>query len=191
MYWSILKARIHSDPSAAADELNTAKQFCVVGSKPSEVRPVRPLHAALFVIAFAEPAPGALANIFIIRLYDVSSFGCSAATLARTAVAKAGVGMFVEKLFGRTKRNPSVSKKKKVLSLITGPPTEVAHWFAFERGFAVPPLLNIQSLAFMFEPFHQYSAFPWKLLVPDLVKEMTWAPANRSEEHTSELQSLR
>src|ERR1035437_3398352 len=125
-------------------------------------------------------APGALVKLFIICLYNGLSFGCSVATLARTAFAKAGVGMFVRKVFGRTKRNPSVSKKQKVLSLITGPPTEVAHWFAFERGFAVPPLLNIQSLAFMVEPFHQYSAFPWKLLVPDLVKEMTWAPANWS-----------
>src|ERR1035437_9214385 len=128
--------------------------------------------------AFAPLAPGALANIVIIRLYNGSSFGCSDVTLAMTAFAKAVVGMLVAMTFGRTKRNPSVSKKKKVLSLITGPPTEVAHWFAFERGFENPPLSFIQSLAFMFEPFHQYSAFPWKLLVPDLVKEMTWAPAN-------------
>ena len=59
------------------------------------------------------------------------------ATFFRTAFAKAGVGTLVAMTFGRTNRNPSVSKKKNVLFLIMGPPTEPAHWLALENGRGV------------------------------------------------------
>jgi len=74
-------------------------------------------------------------------------------------------------LLGRMKRRPSVSKKKKVLFLIIGPPTDAAHWFALEKGRGVTGsvLLLNQLLEFMVRPFHQYSALPWKALLPDLV----------------------
>src|ERR1019366_6323705 len=127
MFWSILKATINSFPSADGVALKTAKQSCVVPSMPVKVRPV---HAALLGIGCAPLAPGALANRFIIFVYNGSSAGCRLVTLFRTAVAKAGVGMVNGMTLGRRKRNPSVSKKKNVLFLIIGPPTEPAHWLA-------------------------------------------------------------
>ena len=42
----------------------------------------------------------------------------------------------LESTFGRTKRKPSVSTKKNVLSLRMGPPTEAAHWLALEKGWS-------------------------------------------------------
>src|SRR5450759_11836 len=109
MFWSILKARIHSFPSADGVALKAAKQFCVVPSKPGKTRPV---HAALLGIGCAPLAPGALANRFIIFVYNGSSAGCRVPTLFRTAVANSDVGMVNGMTLGRRKRNPSVSKKK-------------------------------------------------------------------------------
>src|ERR1039458_3349209 len=112
MFWSILKARIHSFARADGVALKVAKHFCVVPSnKPGKTRAV---HAALLGIGVAPLAPGALANRFIIFVYNGSSAGCFVPTLLRTAVAKAGVGMLVGMTLGRTKRSPSVSKKKNV-----------------------------------------------------------------------------
>ncbi len=82
--------------------------------------------------------------------------------LFTTAVANAGVGRVLVKPLGRINRKPSVSTKKNVLSFLIGPPSEDAHWFAFENGRGVIglELLNIQSLEFMVRPFHQYRALP-------------------------------
>src|ERR1700675_683707 len=168
MFWSILKARIHSLPSADGVALKVAKQFCVVPSKPGKDKPV---HALLLAIGCAPLAPGALENRLIIFVYNGSSAGCWVPTLFRTAVAKAEVGMVNGTTLGKRKRSPSVSTKKNVLFLIIGPPTAAAHWFALEKGRGVTGVefLFIQSLEFMVRPFHQYWAFPWKVLLPDLV----------------------
>src|ERR1019366_8341284 len=112
MFWSILKARIHSFARADGVALKRAKQSCVVPSnKPGKTRAV---HAppGVLGIGCAPLAPGALANRFIIFVYNGSPAGCFVPTLLRTAVAKAGVGMLVGMTLGRTKRSPSVSKKK-------------------------------------------------------------------------------
>src|ERR1700680_4060134 len=173
MFWSTLAAIIHSFPSEDGVELKVAKQFCVAGLKPVNFTP---LHAVLLGMACALAAPGALANRLIRCWYNGSSAGWLAPTLASTAPAKAALGTVVAITLGKRKRNPSVSKKKNVLFLIIGPPTEAAHWFALEngRGVILPGVpsnefLFIQLLEFMVRPFHQYWAFPWKLLVPDLV----------------------
>src|SRR5271165_5632923 len=165
-FWSILKAIIHSCARADGAAWNDAKQDWVPGLKPGSVKPlqVEPLGSG-----WALPAPLALANRFIICVYRGSSAGCRLATLFRIAPARAGVGIFVGMVLGRIKRRPSVSKKKKVLFLMIGPPIEPAHWFALEKGRPTPWLLLNQSLEFMVRPFHQYSALPWNVLVPDLV----------------------
>src|SRR5438105_1241778 len=80
---------------------------------------------------------------------------------------------------GSTKRKPSVSTKKKALSLLIGPPKEAAHWLLLAKGRGVPCELLNQSFAFRVRPFHQYSPFPWNEFVPDLVAAFTWAPAWR------------
>src|SRR5580700_1534887 len=168
MFWSTLAAIIHSLASADGVALKVAKQFWVAPLKPVKVRAE---HAALLGITCAPLAPGALANRLIICWYNGSEPGCRVATLFRTAVAKAALGTVVGMTLGRIKRKPSVSKKKKVLFLIMGPPTEPAHWLAFEKGRGAwgVELRFIQLSEFMVRPFHQYWALPWNLLVPDLV----------------------
>src|SRR5271170_4341630 len=168
MFWSTLKAMIHSFASAVGAALKVAKQGVVAGLKPGTIRAAQ---AALFGIGCAALAPGALANRLIICWNRGSDPGCRTPTLFRTADAKAGVGTVVGRTLGRTKRNPSVSKKKKVLFLIIGPPTEPAHWLALENGRGVngTESLFIQLFEFMVRPFHQYWALPWNLLLPDLV----------------------
>src|SRR5208283_4134441 len=167
-FWSILKAIMYSCARADGVAWNDAMQDWVPGLKPGKAKP---LQAELLGSGWALPAPLALANRFIICVYRGRSAGCRLATLFRIAPANAGVGMYVGMLLGRIKRRPSVSKKKKVLFLMIGPPIEPAHWFALEKGRGVTgvELLLSQSLEFMVRPFHQYSALPWKALLPDLV----------------------
>ncbi len=127
---------MYSDASAVGVASNLAAQACVAGLKPGSARA---LQSGVLAIGTALPAPGAFSHRFNILVYMAASFGCVAATLFSTAVANAGVGMVSESTLGKTKRSPSVSTKKKVLFLRIGPPTDAAHWFAFEKGRDVSP----------------------------------------------------
>src|SRR5271166_233876 len=100
-FWSILKAIIYSCAKVLGRAWNDAMQDWVVGSKPGSFMP---LQAELLGSGCAVLAPLALANRFIICVYNGSSAGCSVATLFRTALAKAGVGTLTLMLLGRIKR---------------------------------------------------------------------------------------
>src|SRR5262249_43146573 len=121
-------------------------QFCAAGLKPASVKD---LHALLLVTGSAALDPGALAHRPNNCLYALYSAGCLVWILFSTAFANAGVGVVTEKTLGSTKRKPSVSTKKKVLSLRTGPPTLAAHWFAFENGRSTPVALLNQLFEFI------------------------------------------
>src|SRR5208283_3846810 len=105
-FWSILKAIMYSCARVLGSAWNDAMQDWVPGLKPGNVKP---LQALLLGSGWAPPAPLALANRFIICVYNGSSAGCRLATLFRIAPAKAGVGTLVVMLLGRMKRRPSVS----------------------------------------------------------------------------------
>src|SRR5580698_2340523 len=111
-------ATIYSEASAVGVASYLAAQAWVAGLKPGKVSA---LQSDVLAMGWALAAPGAFSHRFIILVYMAASLGCTLATLFSTAVAKAAVGMVSESTLGRTKRRPSVSKKKKVLSLRMGP----------------------------------------------------------------------
>src|SRR4051794_1104526 len=94
--------------------------------------------------------------------YSGSSAGCVAEMLARVAAWNCGVGTLTVLTTGTIRYSPSVFTKKKLLSLLIGPPNEAAHMLSLTngRGTAGELCLLKKLLPFTLRPFQRHIAFP-------------------------------